>query len=490
MPGVGRGAVVRLIAGGFFVGSAQAAEVVWLEPPLGDDATWVGELAGATRGPLLVADLRSAATDWRPADDAALGALSDALEAVRMYETRLDGELVIMRELDRADAAVGAVRSEAHREARFKVLAYQGFAVERYFGANLSASEAAPYVVDLGDGRRVARPWADAVASHPTREVTPYDIAEAPQRVAFGAARAEVLGVLPAAFVPTGLPDGARLFVDGAPATPGPTGSVRVPPGRHLAHLELDGRIVDRFDVRLAPGEERAIAPSLADADLTGWLAAVRRGEAPAPPAGLRPHVAALGGEVWLAVPGEDVAVWVLTGDAVAERDVERPKPPREQDGGWSVAVGVGAGWLASGNFALDAPGATFDRATVNAGTVAASAAFDYDRGTVRVGAGVEVAVPLGEDHVARYGGDRTLRARPYPFVAAGLRPVQATLGWVFPHHPTVGLRAQLPLTGDLEVGGSYWLGIPTLRARDGAADYVSKPLYAANVGVTWRLGP
>src|SRR5687768_9101418 len=80
---------------------AEAAEVVWLGETPPDPAVWRGiAVQAGARGPALsIDDLRSAATMVGPDDDIAYANLDKALKAVRAYETRLDGELLIMDEL-------------------------------------------------------------------------------------------------------------------------------------------------------------------------------------------------------------------------------------------------------------------------------------------------------------------------------------------------------------------------------------------------------
>lgn len=467
---------------------ADAAEVVWLEPPSAEQAARVAAAAGATGEPLDLVDLRAAAARWDRQDDALLAGLDAALASVRPFETRLDGELVIMRDLERPLAAIEVIRGPEDREALFRVLAYQGFAVNRYFGDQLEKEEAAaPYRVEISE-LATERPWVDAVALFPEREITAYDIAEAPQRVAFTRVRDRVRAALPATLVPSGLPAGGRLFVDGAAVAPGPTGGIRVPPGRHYAHVELDGRFVARWQLRVAPGAEQHLDVALTDAIVDGWIA--RLGAGAAPPPELVPSIEALGGEVWLARPGpRGPEAWVVRADGVSPASLPRePRAPAPSSAeGLGGSVGLRAGWLSSANFALDDPDSDYDFAAVNALALSVDAALTYDLGPARFGVGVDAAFTAGEDHVARYGGDRATRLRPYLHVAAGHRLVQLTAGYTLPHHPTVGLRAQVPLVDGLEVQGAGWLGLATTRAREDGSEYDSQALYALGVGLGWR---
>jgi hypothetical protein len=88
---------------------------------------------------------------------------------------------------------------------------------------------------------------------------------------------------------------------------------------------------------------------------------------------------------------------------------------------------------------------------------------------------------------VARYASTQT-PFRAYPYLAAGLKPLQATFGYALPLHPTVGLRSEIPLAKGFELQGTAWYGLGTTRSR-GSDDYQSLPLYAATVGVGYRFG-
>ena len=80
--------------------AALAADVVWLTEPASDQHQRVAAQAGSSAGPLSAADLRGAATRETDDDGAAIDALRAAVDSVRAYETKLDGELLIMQELD------------------------------------------------------------------------------------------------------------------------------------------------------------------------------------------------------------------------------------------------------------------------------------------------------------------------------------------------------------------------------------------------------
>ncbi|MCA9489745.1 MAG: hypothetical protein KC621_07465 [Myxococcales bacterium] len=123
--------------------TAQAAEVVWVEPPTDTWRASVAALAHASGPALSPVDLCAAATRWTAEDDEALRRVDAALAQARTYETQLDGELLILRDLEGPVTGVTALRDPADRGKLFAALAYQGFAANRYFGDQLGTDEAA-----------------------------------------------------------------------------------------------------------------------------------------------------------------------------------------------------------------------------------------------------------------------------------------------------------------------------------------------------------
>ncbi len=466
--------------------AALAADVVWLEPP--DEVQRATVLAAAGGQELDLMAFRGAATRFGPADERALRDLSSALADVRSYETQLDGELLIMRDLEGPIADVGVVRDEADRSALFAALAYQGFAVDRFFGEQLSsATEAAAYRLDL-NGLTVERPWADAVALEPDRQVSAYDIAEAPQRIAYAGARAVVNEVLPGSVRPPDDTEG-QLFIDGREVAASASGDVKLPPGRHLAHMQRDGVILARWDLRLAPGQQEVLDVALDDAAWSAFLAGL--GEASSVPEPLQASVAALGGEVWLARSGTRAAeVWSITSDGVAPVAIEAPRGKATPGGAGSrptLEVAVLGGWAGSPDFYYQDPRLPAESATVNAPSVAASVGTSGHIGPVRLGAGLDAWLPLGANHAARTG-DSTVRLRPVPYVLAGIGPASVAVGYALPYHPAVGLRGALPLPGPLELRWIGWFGLPGTRERDGAQPYELHVLGLAGAGLGARF--
>jgi hypothetical protein len=470
------------------IAMAEAAEVVWLEPPSDDERLRVAQAASAEGPALEPVDFLAAATRWTPADDLALANLGTAVEQARVYESQLDGEILILRDLTGPIAAVTALRDENGRGRLFSALAYQGFAANRLYGDTLAtAPEATPYRVEL-DGVVWEKPWVDAVALEPDREATPYDIAEAPQRVAFTKLRSAVSALLPATLTPTDLPADVTVTVDGRLAPAGASGNLKVRPGRHLVHLERQGRIVARWDVRVGPGDDVPISVPMSDLAWDTFVSSLAEGQ-PVPES-VKPLVRALGGEVVFAEPGSAGPVaFHVTETEIRVLPIAPPAaaaaPPEEQPDKADLLVSVGAlgGWFSSGDFYLQAPDDTpRTKDAVNAAAAGLWLSADVKITLVTLGAGVDLLVPFGEDHVALTGDDTT-RVRPIPHVAAGIRYVQATAGFLFPYHPAVGGRVRVPL-GPLEVRLVGWAGLPGEPERDDGTTYDRQPVYTVDAGL------
>jgi len=464
--------------------AAQAADVVWLGAAPDDQRASV--LAASGGDEIALIDLRAGPTAVGPDDDEAFDALGAAIESVRSYETQLDGELVIMRDLQPPIDAVGILRNDTDRSALFGALAYQGFAVERYFGDALGdAEDAEPYRATL-NGLVVERPWLDAVAIEPDRDVTAYEIAEAPQRIAYAGTKAVVNEVLPASLRPPA--DDGVLFIDGRQASPGPTGDVKLPPGRHLAHLERAGRVLARWDVRLEPGQQIELEPALTDAVWNDFIDDLAPGAAIPDP--VLPVLEAVGGEVWLARPGERrPTVWSVRPEGIREVEIAAQRPATAaRSGGPSFHVAVVGGWTGSHDFYYQDPAnVPPDGATVNAPTVGLTVGTDLHLGPLRLGVGADGMLPLGEPHVAVTGATTT-RLRPVPPAVVGVGPATLAVGYVFPYHPALGGRGAIGLPGPLELRWLGWFGLPTTRTTSDGSTYELRPLGMAAAGIGARL--
>ncbi len=470
---------------------ASAAEVVWLSPPDDTLRLRVAEAAGATGPALTPLDLRAAATEWSAADDEAIRRLDAALKDARAFEAKLDGELVILRDLAGPIAAITTLRDSTDRDRLFGALAYQGFAANRFFDTSLATDAAAEPWRETVNGLALERPWTDAVALHPEREVTAYEIAEAPQRVAFSKVRDEVRRALPASVTPVNFPAGANLVVDGTTVEVGASGNAKLIPGRHLLAAVVDGHILARWDLRFEAGSNVEASIPLTDTIWETFVAGLADGASL--PESLAPQVAAMGGEVWIARPnGDETPIYRITATGVGL--VELPKAGRsavaEDDGpsGLSVAIAAGAGWLYSADFYTQNPGvAPHAKATVNTTTPSGTLSVDVDVSVLRFGVGGWVGYTPGDNHVA-LSGTRVLRIRPYLHGRAGLRWVQISGGYLLPYHPAAGVHGQLPVAGPVELRVDGIFGFPGVAERDQETPYERGWLTVANLGAGVRF--
>jgi len=221
-------------------------------------------------------------------------------------------------------------------------------------------------------------------------------------------------------------------------------------------------------------------------------------GQLTAPDAAVKEDVQALGGEVWFVVDGKRGpainALAVTPGGAAEWRSVDVPsvgstgsQTAKDTDG-FSVGVGVGGGWVYSGDFYTQDPlNVDHENKTVNAISTDLDVHLAFDKGLLRVTAGVHTAFIFGEDHAALTGNTAT-RLRPYFYAAAGLPWVQMSVGYLLPYHPTVGPQVTVPLWEDLELRSSFLLGIPTtIDPREGS-DYQTQRYTSFTAGVAWRF--
>jgi hypothetical protein len=468
------------------IATAGATEVVWLDTPSDADRLRVAEVSAAKGPPLAPVDLLAAATRWTDADDQALRNLDTAVAQARAYETQLDGEILILRDLAGPIAAVTALRDDNGRGRLFGALTYQGFAANRLFGDDLAThAEAAPWRVEYA-GRAFEKPWVDAVALEPDREATAYDIAEAPQRIAFAEVRAGLAELLPATLTPKELPADVTIVVDGRQRPAEASGNVKVRPGRHLVHLEREGRIVARWDLRVGPGDDVPLTLPVTDGLWQAFVAGLAPGVAV--PEELKPLLTAMGGEVVLADNGDEgPEAFLVTTTEVRALDLAPADTTTAANvPGVKLLLSVGAlgGWFSSGDFYTQDP-ANVPRteASVNAAAAGVWLSGDAVMGLAAVGLGVDVLVPLGEHHVALTGDDTTMRVRPIPHLAIGVKQAQVTAGFLFPYHPAIGGRLRLPLSM-LEVRLAGWVGLPGEQTRDDLSTYDRLSVYTVNGGL------
>lgn len=465
------------------IGSVGAAEVVWVTVPTADQQALVAERAGAAGPPLSPVDLRAAATCWSDADAEALRALSAALDDARAQEDELDGELTILHTLAAPIARIGVLRDEVDRAQLFAALTYQGFAARRYFADTLGTTpEAAPYRV-TGTAGTVERAWLDAFALEPDREATAYEIAEGPQRLGYNQLRVALADDPPGALVTQGFPADATLIVDGRSTDPDPSGRVAVRTGRHLVHAEVDGRIIGRWEIQVAPNVDAPLDLLPSEDDWQRFLAAP---DGAVPPS-IGALVRAIGGEVWIARSGPDGVRVVAVSNEGPTRvvPIEDPRPFRKIRGGF----GLLGGWLWSGDFySQDPQQVPHTRASVNTMALGGWVGLDTDVGPAQIGIGLDALATPGPHHVANTG-DAALRIRPIPHVAVGLSQVQLTAGFLFPYHPATGIRLRIPLdlafgSFPIEVRGAAWVGWPIQLSRTDGSIWSGHPVVALGTGL------
>lgn len=499
MSGRSRGALVRgLIAltGLVVAGPAHAVDVVWFSPPVDGALTARVESAAGGRADMLEPlDLLGASGDALREDRRRHDGLEQTLQDVRTYEAKLDGELLIMDDLQRALDDVVLIDGEQDQDRVFRALAYQGFAVHRFFEGVLDSDERAQSWRLVYNDVAYVGPWAQAMALDPQRELTAYEVAESPQRIAYAKQRA-MLGeeLLPGTLdlqADGWVERGATVVVDGMERS---EDDLKLLPGTHWVHLELEGHILDSGRVQIEPGRTTRWSPAHNPVRWTGWIEAVRDGGTPTPDEALAADVQALGGEVWFVVgQGSDAVVHALSvSDSGAATWREVPLVVKASDGrpkGLSIAAGVGADWLYSGDFYAQDPG-TVPRTVgaVNAAGVDVDLQVAYDMGPLRLAVGGNATLPTGEHHVALTGEDGRLRLRPVAYVAAGIPLAQALVGYLWPYHPVVGAQVQVPIWKGLEIRGRGLLGLPGEQQRKDGNPYDRQSLSLFQIGASWRI--
>lgn len=437
--------------------AAHAAEGTLLRLGLEPDPTLRPELRDTPVAQIV------ANPGWSEADQAAIDALRAELAAARPLADEFDGELRIMSGLEGVISDVHVLRDDADRELLYSALVFQGFAVQRYFQDQLATDPAAaPYRAEMG-GATTARAWIDAVALEPDRNPNRADIPGDAEMRAFDEARAKVRLAPTATVTALGLPPGAGLVVDGRPASGSKT---FVSPGLHRVTIEREGQILVRAEGRLAPGGELSVQVPVMVDDLMA-LAGPLSGapEAYALPTEVAELLAGLPQPVVLAVPHDrEPLQYELRGASVVrvgELDADAP---------WlCFSLDIGGGWLYDGDYLLlNQPGAPADDySVVNAGMPVLGARVWMERGLFGAAAGGDLLMPLGAFHTLPSGED-SVRARPYPYVSAGLPWVQLSLGYLFPWHLGPGLRVRVPLGEHYELAGAAIYGLGRTLERDG----------------------
>jgi hypothetical protein len=470
-----------------FVGTVWAAEVVWISEPTTADRVRVAEAAGAKQGPLSPEQFIAAATAIGPRDDQQYTQLDKTLERVRGLEDRLDGEVIIMHDLTAAVDGLDIVRNDRDRDRVFAALAYAGFAVDRYYADDLSAEEgAAPYRRVFASKAFVA-PWVDAAALAPEREVTAYEIAQAPQRIAFRKVQTAVGALARGSLDVRAVPDGVVLYLDGGQALVGSDRTIRVVPGHHWLHAVRQDAVAARWVVDIEPGSSETLSWPETEGAWHTLVAGL--GTLLATPAALQPSLDAVGGEIWIARPGKKAPdVWRVTATSVQFVDLATPAEAGEAD---AVTLSFGGGWMYTDDFyTLNADDAEASVSTVNAAAVALGVVWQHALGWFRFGGGADVLFTPGEFHVAQYGDDRSMSLRPHVFVTAGHERIGVTAGLLFPYHAAIGARGSLPLTKALSLTGRGLVGFAPERERNGADPFQAAPVTSAWLTADWSIRP
>ena len=433
---------------------------------------------------------------WTEADARALDRLASELEALQPLVHEFDGELEIMGRLEAAIDDVEVVRTQEDRNLLYRALAFQGFAVHRYFQDTLATDPAAaPYRTDIG-GTVEVRPWVDAVAVDPDREPDAAILQEEPELRAFDETRARLLLAPKATLVVDALPHDAALHVDGVPAPA--LLRVRVVPGRHRLTLMTDEGIRARADVRVASGSELLFEVPPTERDLVVLAVQLREGpERFVLDNRIAAALARLPPTVHVAVPtgsgsllyriDENIAVRATSEGAPAAADVpERLLPPL------AVDLRLGLAWLYDPAFYSENASAGADRtyATVNAGAPLVGISLGSTVGDLHAGGGLDVLAPTGPWHVLPVG-QRQMRLRAHPHVYGGIEPLQATLGLLLPWHVAVGLRGGVPLTSTTRLEASWIQGLGIALPRGGEQpDFLARPAHSLTVGLKTRAFP
>ncbi len=468
----------------WLVAAGWARDVVWLSRPAEGDVALVAAQSGVDQPDLPLVALRASRTARSEADVAAWQGLSASLEEARRYETQLDGEVLILELLEGALRDVSLVPDAVSRSQLFAVLAYQGFAANRLYGATLAEDPGAARWRTERAGVVVERPWALAWALEPDRELTAYEVAEAPQRLAYGERRAVFAESLDGIVVLPELAPEDVVFVDGRPIEQAAAGQLTVPPGNHWIHVERQGRVIERYVAEVEPGGRVDLQASIPPGTLATFAEELDEGVVV--PAAVQRLLSAMG-DVWLARPRVDhIALFDVSNGRAELRIVDRPSAASSATG-WQASVGVLGGWFASDDFYLQDPSVEPTFGVVNAISLGAYAQAGAEVGPVWLGGGVDVLVPVGEGKVAVTG--RTgVRPRLVPHAAVGLPWLHATAGVLFPHHLAVGARLQRPVGDRLEVRLSGWYGAAPAREREDDV-WRGEPVFTVSGGLGWRFG-
>ncbi|TNE90767.1 MAG: hypothetical protein EP330_07510 [Deltaproteobacteria bacterium] len=323
------------------------------------------------------------------------------------------------------------------------------------------AARAEPYRVTLS-GVPMSRGWVQASALDPDREVVRADLVDGsryPQYTEF----ASSYGQLPEGSIDlTAAPRGTVVMVDGEPVEPG-TAEVFAPAGMHYVHLDMDGKVIGRMTVDVAPQKVAALPLAVSLPDLGQARSALLEGSTEFPKA-VSEALEGLATDRTLYVAAVDdgkVSLEPWTGNAAKAK--RRPVTV--------VAAGeLGAGVVMSTIF----EGSDGEKETVLAGN--GSLGFEVGIYNFAILFGSDVAITPGR--VILYGNsdmtaNEATSVLPMPYGGFGayvMRPrgrnatllLAGTYGWQGPAHWGLGGRVALGIpTGEtswvrLSLGGTH----------------------------------
>lgn len=472
------------------IGVASAGTLLTLDPDLKVEAL---PRESVVPPQAIVPDARYTAIDSH-----ATRTLGEALLDVRPLMMKFDGEIEIMSRLEAAVSDVRVIRDLQERRLMYQGLAFEGFAVQRYFQDGLGTEPTAePYRVVVGDTVEV-RAWVDAVALDPYHEPTRADVSEEPELTAFKATRDRLLFSAPALLFVDSVPPGAEVVFDGQVQTTDPAAGFRVYPGRHHLTVSVGDVIVERDDFPIAAGELRHLTVPPSKKELDDLTAALGAGpDRVTLTDAMHRALLELPVPVRVAAPGPAGPLYFrLDGD-----ELYRIDPDDSANAGRSIDADIriwaGAAWLHDPGFVANA-GATDGFTTLNAGAAAAGAAAIWHLPLPKpdpvaakshpidwvAGIGADVIAPGGDVHALPVG-DHHVRLRADPYLAFGVPYAQVSIGVLSPFYTAIGARASLPLTGSARLDASFSEGLFAFRSDAPAG---SGPPRIASIAVSSSL--
>ena len=249
--------------------AARAAEgiVIWMHDavPSERDTAKAERLSGAASH-LAHADLAFPPQPATPEDASRIEALREAVASGKARWDEFDIELTIARELEAALVPITLIRDRRDHQDIVDARLFQGAAVQKAFSPEMFATsdDAQPFRRSFPTLVGNA-PWLAAMALDPERDFTRADVADGSAFPDLQALR-DPYGLLPSGAVDlSGLPDGAKLIVNGLEVTPDAEGRLELRPGSHYSHVLRSGKVSGRQMLEVQPGETAPL-PMLVDA--------------------------------------------------------------------------------------------------------------------------------------------------------------------------------------------------------------------------------